>query len=245
MSDSSVSDEGMSGGPVLVPVPDGAVPVLVQMTEPSDAADQRPALLCVPSIFGGNDDLVAQMASFADVATTAIMDPFWRVEAGAIPYDDRKAAFDRVGELDRSKTPGDVEAVAAWLAERSNGRVAGLGICFGGPLVLLGAAAGHLAGVVTWHGSRMEQVLDRLDPLAIDGPIRHHLGDADPITPPEAIEAIGAAFADHPDHRMTIHAGADHGFSHEGEAWDAEATAAGMADLREVLTALASPPTST
>jgi len=240
-----MSESSLSGSTVPVGVEDGSVPVRVLTTEPADRAPDRPALLCVPSIFGGNDDLVAQMASLTDVATTAIMDPFWRVEAGAIAYDDRKAAFDRVGELDRSKTPGDVEAVAAWLAERSNGRVAGLGICFGGPLVLLGAAAGHLAGVVTWHGSRMEQVLDRLDPLAIDGPIRHHLGDADPITPPEAIEAIGAAFADHPDHRMTIHAGADHGFSHEGEAWDAEATAAGMADLREVLTALASPPTST
>ena len=227
---------------VLVPVDDGEVPVRVLATEPADRAGGRPALLCVPSIFGANDDLLAQMDSLTDVATTAVMDPFWTVEPGPIPYDRRQAAFDRAGKLDRSRTMGDVEAVTRWLAERSNGRVTGLGICFGGPFVLLGAAACHLAGVVTWHGSRMEQVLDRLDPAAIAGPIRHHLGDADPITPPEVIEAIATAFADHPDHRLVVHPGADHGFSHEGDAWDAATTAAGLDDLRRVLVALADQP---
>lgn len=221
----------------MVPVSDGEVPVAVM--EASGQAGERPALLCVPSIFGGNDDLLEQMASLTDVATTAVMDPFWRVDAGPIPYDERKAAFDRAGQLDRSLTGGDVTAVAAWLAERSNGRVAGLGICFGGPPVLLAMSAGELAGAVAWHGSRMEQFLDRLDPAAMTGPIRLHFGDADPITPPEAIEAIGAAFADHPDCAIVVHPGADHGFSHEGDAWDAAATAAGMADLRALLQGLA------
>lgn len=237
MGETTVTDG--SGDRVLVEVDDGAVPVVVMNAEPADEAVTRPALLCVPSIFGGNDDLMAQMASLTDVATTAVIDPFWRVEAGAIPYAEREAAFARAAALDRSKTAGDVEAVAASLAERSNGRVAGLGICFGGPWVLLGAAAGALAGVVTWHGSRMEQFLDRLDPGAVTGPVRHHFGGADPITPPEAIEAIGSAFGHHPDCRIVVHPGADHGFSHEGPAWDATATAAGMADLREMLVGLA------
>ena len=220
-------------------VDDGAVPVIVMAAD--DDAEGRPALLCVPSIFGANDDLLDQLDSLTDVATTAVMDPFWRVEAGPIPYAERKAAFDRVGQLDRVATEGDVEAVARWLAGRSNGKVAGLGICFGGPQVLLGAAAGWLHGVVTWHGSRMEQFLDRLagsDALAA-APMRHHLGDADPITPPEAIAALTAAFADHPDCSLTVHPGADHGFSHEGDAWDPVATAEAMADLRVVLELLA------
>ncbi len=238
MADDRVGDA--VGDQVTVSVADGEVPVRILDAEGSAGPDRRPALLCVPSIFGDNDDLVAQMASLTDVATTAIMDPFWRVEAGPIPYTEREAAFARASQLDRSKTPGDVEAVARWLAERSNGRVAGLGICFGGPQVLLGAAGGWLHGVVTWHGSRMEQFLDRIEgSVALaDAPLRHHLGDADPITPPEVIEALRAAFADHPDCRFTVHPGADHGFSHEGEDWDAEAAAAGMASLREVLEAL-------
>ncbi|MEM9562836.1 MAG: dienelactone hydrolase family protein [Actinomycetota bacterium] len=221
---------------VEVAVDGGAVPVIVLAT---DDPATRPALLCVPSIFGANDDLVDQLASLTDVATTAVMDPFWTVSPGPIPYADRKAAFERAGALDRSRTPGDVAAVARWLADRSNGRVAGLGICFGGPPVLLGMSAGALAGVVTWHGSRMEGVLDRLDVTAMTGPLRFHFGDADPITPPDAIGAVAAAFAANGDCAIVVHPGADHGFSHEGDAWDAEATAAGMADLRAVLEQLA------
>lgn len=227
---------------LTVPVADGAVPVVVADPEPAERAGDLPAVLCVPSIFGGNDDLLAQMASLTDVATAAVMDPFWRVEAGAIPYAEREAAFARAGQLDRSLTPGDVEAVARWLAEQGNGRVVGLGICFGGPQVLLGAAAGHLHGVVTWHGSRMEQFLDQIQGSAAlaAAPVRHHLGDADPISPPEAIEAIRAGFADHPDCSIVVHPGADHGFSHEGPAWDAAAAEAGLADLRAVLVDLGS-----
>lgn len=216
-----------------VTVADGQIPVTVVNAD-SQAAE-RPALLCVPSIFGGNDDLLEQMASLADVATTAVMDPFWRVRAGAIPYSELDAAFARVGEMDRSKIGGDVEAVTRWLAERSNGQVVGLGICFGGPAVLLGMSTGTLAGAVTWHGSRMEQVLDRLNPEAMTGPIRMHFGDIDPITPPEVIQAINTRFAGCPDYEIVVHAGANHGFSHAGDAWDENAAAAGMADVRSVL----------
>ena len=47
------------------------------------------------------------------------------------------------------------------------------------------------------------------------------------------------AYAEHPDCAIVVHPGADHGFSHEGDAWDAVATAAGMADLRALLQGLA------
>lgn len=102
---------------VLIDVEDGAVPVVVTG---GNAGSGRPGVLCVPSIFGANDDLIEQMASLGDVATAVIMDPFWRVEAGAIPYSEREAAFGRAGQLDREKTPGDVwdaEATAAGMAD--------------------------------------------------------------------------------------------------------------------------------
>lgn len=156
----------------------------------------------MPSIFGANDDLLAQMASLADVALTVVMDPFWRQGGGALAYSDREEAFARVGKLDRSRCGDDVAAVARWTAERTSGRVAGLGICFGGPYVLTGAAAGTFAGAVTWHGSRMEGVLDRLGDLT--APLRLHFGDADPITPPEVIDAVRDAFADHPDRKSVV-----------------------------------------
>ncbi|MGI9599166.1 MAG: dienelactone hydrolase family protein [Acidimicrobiales bacterium] len=216
-----------------VTVADGAVPV--DFSGPDDASS-RAGVVIVPSIFGPNEDLLAQMATLADGALTAVVDPFWRQGGGALPYTSRDAAFARVGELDRAACRTDVEAVAAWMAERNHGRVVGLGICFGGPFVLTGAAGGHFAGAVTWHGSRMEGVLDQLDGLT--APLRLHFGDADPITPPEVIDAVRTTFADHPDCSIVIHPGADHGYSHEGPAYDRAAADAGMADLRALIEAL-------
>lgn len=222
--------------PSSVPVADGAVPI--DLAGPDREATQA-GLVVVPSIFGPADDLLAQIESVSDVAVTAVMDPFWREGGGAIPYADREAAFERVGRLDRDRAWADVAAVVEWLGQRTNGRVAGLGICFGGPFVLVGAAEGLLSGAVTWHGSRMEQFLDRVSAAGpMTAPLRLHFGSADPITPPDAIEAITGALDGHPDCRTVVHPGLDHGFSHAGEAWDPDATAAGLADLREVLVAL-------
>lgn len=216
-----------------VTVADGAVPIHV--SGPDDASS-LPGVVIVPSIFGANEDLLAQMATLADGALTAVMDPFWRQGGGALPYANKDAAFARVGELDRSACGDDVEAVAGWVAERTNGRVLGLGICFGGPYVLTGAASGYFAGAVTWHGSRMEGVLDQLEGLR--APLRLHFGDADPITPPEVIDAVRRTFADHPDCTIVIHPGADHGYSHEGPAYDQAAADAGLADLESLVAAL-------
>jgi len=219
----------MTSRQLLVPVSDG-VPVHVAGAQDGSLA----GVVVVPSIFGPAADLLDQMASLSDVAFTAVMDPFWRQGGGCIPYDDVDTALARLGELDWAKCQEDVDAVSRWVRQQSNGRVIGLGICFGGPWILVGAARGLLSGVVTWHGSRMEGVLDSLDGLS--APLRLHFGDEDPITPPEVIEAITQRFADYPDCQIVIHPGAEHGFSHEGPAWDAAATDAGVADLRDLIT---------
>ncbi|MEZ5379762.1 MAG: dienelactone hydrolase family protein [Acidimicrobiales bacterium] len=213
-----------------VAVEDGAVPIWV--AEPADAAN-LPALVVVPSIFGPNPDLVEQARSLADIATTVVMDPFWRQGGGAVPYGEHDAAIGRLADFDRSRCRNDVAAVAQWAAARSNGRVVGLGICFGGPWVLTGAAHGLFAAAATWHGSRMEGILDRLDGL--DAPLRLHFGELDTITPPDVIAAIDQHFRGHEDCRIVVHPGAAHGFSHEGPAWDPAAAAAGMADVRSLL----------
>jgi carboxymethylenebutenolidase len=129
-----------------------------------------------------------------------------------------------------------VRAVIDWTRKRCNGRVAGLGICFGGPVVLVAAGDGALAGVITWHGSRMENFLERADRISC--PLRFHFGSADPVTPPEAIETIHAAFASHPDVSFVVHPGLVHGFSHEGGSYDPKAARAGVDDTRALLAGL-------
>ena len=213
-----------------VTVDGGAVPV--QVLGPEDSRD-LPGLVVVPSIFGPAPDLLRQMSEIAEAALVVVLDPFWRQGGGVISYHDHDGAIGRLRGFDRDLCFEDVRAVIEWTRQRCNGRVAGLGICFGGPVVLLAAGEGALQGVVTWHGSRMENFLDRV--AEISGPVRHHFGSADRVTPPEAIEKIRAAFASHPDASIVVHPGLEHGFSHEGRSYDAEAAKAGLGDTRDLL----------
>lgn len=216
-----------------VEVEGGAVPVVVQGPEDAGGA---PGLVVVPSIFGPAPDLLGQMAELADAALCVVADPFWRVGGGVVPYDDHAAAIGRLAGFDRERCFADVRAVIDWTRARCNGSVAGLGICFGGPVVLVAAGEGILDGVVTWHGSRMESFLDRADRIRC--PLRFHFGSADPVTPPEAIAKIRAAFDGHPDASFVVHPGLEHGFSHQGKSYDPMAARAGLEAARELLASL-------
>jgi carboxymethylenebutenolidase len=79
----------------------------------------------------------------------------------------------------------------------------------------------------------MQDHLGRADRIAC--PLRLHFGGADPITPPEVIERIREAFARHADAQIVVHPGADHGFSHEGRAFDEKAARAGLDAVAELL----------
>lgn len=218
---------------VAIPVEDGSVPTVV--LGPGDG--RHPGLFVVPSIFGPAPDLVTRLAELAERARVAIPDPFWRVGGSVVAYDDRDTAFARLAGFDLRRCIADLGAVLDWTRERSNGNVAGLGICFGGPFVLRFAGEGRLQGVVTWHGSRMEQFLDRAGDVTC--PLRLHFGEDDPITPPEAIDTIRSAFAHHPDVDIAVHPGCVHGYSHDGDAFDEKAARAGLDAARTLLAELA------
>lgn len=217
-----------------IEVEGGAIPTRVLV--PKDARSW-PALVVVPSIFGPAPDLEARLAPLSERALVVLPDPFWRVGGGVIPYGDREPAFARLKDFDLARCDDDLRAVIAFARERGNGRVAGLGICFGGPFVLRFAGEGELDGVVTWHGSRMENFLKRAGDTTC--PLRLHFGADDPITPPDAIEKIRSAFASHPDVSVVVHTGAVHGYSHDGEAYDGSAFRAGLDATRELLATLA------
>ncbi len=213
-----------------VPVDGGGVPI--DVLGPVDARDV-PGLVVVPSIFGPAPDLLRQMSELSSSALVVVTDPFWREGGGVVPYDDPDGAFGRLRGFDRDLCFADVQAVIDWTRERCTGRVAGLGICFGGPVVLVAAGEGTLDGVIAWHGTRMEDVLGRTSEIKC--PLRFHFGGADPVTPPETIEKIRMAFSEHPDASFVVHPGLEHGFSHEGRSHDPVAARAGLDDARDVL----------
>jgi dienelactone hydrolase len=215
---------------VEVQVEGGAVPTAV--LGPEDTGDV-PALVVVPSVYGAAPDLLERLGALADSTLVCVPDPFWRTGEGPTAYGDMDQVGVRLAGLDIHGCRAEMGAVVAWARAQGNGRVVGVGICFGGPYVLRMAADGELDGIVTWHGSGMERVLRRAGEITC--PVRHHLGSVDPITPPEVVAALREAFASHPDAEVIVHEGADHGFTHDGDSWDAEAYAAAIGSVVELL----------
>jgi carboxymethylenebutenolidase len=212
----------------------GAVPV--HWVGPEDSRDV-PGLVVVPSIFGPATDLLNQMKTLADRALVVIPDPFWHAVAGVVPYTEPETAFARLKDFDMPRCFAETRDVIAWTRARCNGKVAGLGICFGGPVVLTAAAAadGALNGVITWHGTRMENYLERAPEIRC--PLHFHFGEADPVTPPDVIASVRAAFAGH-DTSFVVHPNLAHGFSHEGPTFDEKAAQFGVDATRDLLASL-------
>jgi carboxymethylenebutenolidase len=196
------------------------------------------AVVIVPSAFGIGSDLETQMEELAADASIAIaIDPFFRDDPGPAPYDDTARVMARIQVLDRPRGYRDLRAAIDWVRGQPDGQsVVILGICFGGPYALLAAADGVVDGVVTWHGTRMENYIERAAEMRC--PMRLHFGSADPFVRTEAVEAVRVAFAGRRDVRVIVHDGATHGFSHCGaaRAYDEQAERAGMASLSELVT---------
>ena len=195
------------------------------------------AVVLVPSAFGVGPDIEAQMEDLAaDASLVVAIDPFFREGGGSVAYDDRGRAMGRVQAIDRERAYRDLRAAIAWAREQSGGReVVVLGICFGGSFALRAAADGVADGVVTWHGTRMQDHLGRAAEMRC--PMRLHFGGADPFVSAEIVEAVRAAFAARPDVHVVVHEGATHGFSHRGapQAYHPDAERAGMKALRALL----------
>jgi carboxymethylenebutenolidase len=213
----------MSPPSIQVPSEDGNVPTAA--LGPLDGSASG-GVFVVPSIFGPAPDLLDFLSELSDRVLVAVPDPFWRVGGGVVPYDQHEAAIGRLQGFDLRRCIADLSAVLDWTRERVRGPTVGVGICFGGPFVLRFASEERLDGVVTWHGSRMQDHLERAGRIRC--PLRLHFGDADAMSPPEVIETIRGAFTDHPDVDIVVHPGVDHGYSHDGAAWDEKAARAGL-----------------
>jgi carboxymethylenebutenolidase len=213
-----------------IPVEAGQLPLAI-----ARAGGTGAAVVIVPPAFGIAPDLEQQMEEVARSASLVVaLDPFFRDDAGLIPYGDMQAVMARMKTHDRERTYRDLRKAIDFARAESGKPVVVLGICFGGGLALTAAADGAADGVVTWHGSRLENFVARAAEMRC--PMRLHFGSVDPVSPPEAVEKVREAFAGRDDVRISIHDGAAHGFSHRmsERSYDAAAEKAGMASLHEL-----------
>ncbi len=218
-----------------VVVADGAVPVVARRA--AQGGCPGAALVVVPSLFGISDDVVPQLEALAESACIVVaLDLFWRDVPGPVPYEDMPTVMARFHDLDLDRAYSDYRAVVAWARAQPgcDGRVIGLGVCFGGPFCFLGAADGLLQGVVTWHGTRLDGFLERAAEMRC--PMTLHFGDRDRVVPMAAVDRVRQAFAGRDDVSVIVHEGADHGYSHpSAPTADPAATAAGVESVRRLL----------
>lgn len=167
------------------------------------------------------EDVSRRLASHGLAVCT--VDPFARLElaaGGPLDPDTRRA---RAGELHDDLVMLDLAEAADHLAAADHVRgIAVMGFCLGGSYALKAAATGRFERAVAfyglvrtpkdWAGSTNRDALDGITGAC---PTLAILGEVDPWVPPEDVEALRAAWAEHPEHKIVVYRGADHAFVHD------------------------------
>ena len=190
-----------------------------------------PLLVLVPSIYGPTADVLEYGELFrSQGALVYIIDPFWRTTPGPLQIDrDVATALRRKQELSFDDGLSDLLATihAGCRHELYNGRTLLLGICFGGRFVLEAAQHASVFALSVWHGGGLAQSL-QVSALHTTE-TTFDFGGADSLIPEAEIEHLRSMLSDHNMHRVRVHAGAGHGFSHLGTIqYDKKAAQAGI-----------------
>jgi GGDEF domain-containing protein len=124
-----------------------------------------------------------------------------------------------------------------------NGRIAVVGLCYGGPFALLGPARLGCDAGLSLHGTAVENHLHELANIGA-APIRLHWGDADRVCPPDTLARIRAATDGMANVEITIYPGVVHGYTAASNAksWNAAAAEDSWAGALAVLDGLRDAP---
>ena len=99
-----------------------------------------------------------------------------------------------------------------------------LGFCLGGTLAFGVAAAGDPAVCVSYYGSGVPELLDRLDDVSC--PTLFHFGTDDAFVPLETVDELRVTLMSNPNVEFDTYHGAGHAFDNPHAPWyDADAAA--------------------
>jgi carboxymethylenebutenolidase len=191
---------------------------------PSSTA-KVPAVVLASAVHGVNDDLRDIADEFAVLGyIAAAPDLFWRTIPGPLGRDDDRTKTRSQPRLDKIRTgEADLADTLAQVRElpQSNGRVAVIGFCYGGPYAILGPKRlGYDAGI-SCHGSQMLDYIGELENLSL--PVCIIWGDQDHQAPAEVLAAYRSAAARMKNLDLQIFPGVEHGYMMpESKAFDQE-----------------------
>lgn len=205
-----------------------------------------PALIIMASIFGVDADV---RGAAEDLAAQGILvaapDLFWRTDPG--PKDrseeSRRQAAERAAdranlvETNMQDLADTMETLKAM--QECNGRIAVVGLCYGGPFALLGPARLGCDAGFSFHGTAVQEYLDLVSQVG-DAPIRLHWGDKDHACPPEDLARVRTATDGRANFEITTYPGVPHGYTAPSNAksWNEAAATNSWASAMAVLETL-------
>jgi carboxymethylenebutenolidase len=201
---------------IEIAVDDGAF----QLKIATPAAVPAATVIIVPSIFGLNEESDRWLSVYsAEGFLTAVYDPFWRTDPGALSVTDpaeRVRAQARRDAFEVEAGVRDLRAAIAAMRARpeSNGNVAVGGYCFGGRYAMIAAARLDVQAAFSFHGISMGDSLE--DARNIRVPVSFHFGDDDHSTPMSEVRAIQAAVEGNPLVELCVYAGVGHSYTWHG-----------------------------
>ncbi len=181
----------------------------------ADQAGARPGLIVVHGGAGLDDHARGRARRFAEAGFVVFACDMY----GAEVTGHRERIMRRIEELrtDRAALVRCVEAAIDVLASQPDvdGRIAGVGYCFGGMIVLEYARrSARLAGVVSVHGSLATFAPAELLPMQARILVCH--GALDPHVPMAQVTAFADEMkATGADYQVIVYGSAMHGFTHE------------------------------
>jgi carboxymethylenebutenolidase len=185
-----------------------------------DTSEKVPAIVLASAVHGVDADLRALADEFAGHGYIAVApDLFWRSIPGPLGRDDKRTQ-ERSQPREQKIKDGeiDVKDVAAYARSlpQSNGRVAIIGFCYGGPYAILGPKRlGYDAGIGC-HSSLMGVYVKEL--AGVTQPVCLMWGDQDHAAPAEVLDAYRAAATHTPNLELHIFPGILHGYMMKGGA---------------------------
>ena len=203
----------------------GAMPLHLWLPD----AGRGPGILLLQEIFGVGSYIRAVGERLAAAGyVVGAPEVFWRFAPGWEADHDEAglaASFEQAGKLDREQAVADCVVACAHLGGLAEvtGPPGVLGFCLGGTLAYGVAVAGDPSVCVSYYGSGVPDMVDRLDEVGC--PTLFRFGRDDPFIPADGVEAVAAATAGRPALVLNVEA-AGHAFdNHDNPMFYEEAAA--------------------
>lgn len=192
------------------------------------ASDDAPGLVLIQEIFGINQSMRTAANQWSALGFNVLVpDLFWRQEAGVVLEPRVEAEFARGVELmqamDQDVAVQDLDLAREWLSKNfGHDRIAALGYCLGGRLVVKMAEAAPIKCAVSYYGVGLENVLPTISAKA--APALLHIAELDSYVPADKRKTILDDVAARDDWEAYVYPSCDHAFARPGGAhWVADA----------------------